>query len=213
MLEDITTEQIKHKFQSNKTLKLVTIGVGILIAGVLAYFVYRQFMWKPANEKSKESYWAGLNYADMDSTDMAIDELKRNTKKFDGKIGGEVSQFVYASQLMKKGEFKKAIAELEGVDISDTYVSVMSIGLQADCHSELEDYEKAANLYLEAADANQNDLTTPMYLFKAGLCAEEIKNIEKAKECYVRIQDEFPSFASQKQIKKYIARVSSKIIE
>jgi tetratricopeptide (TPR) repeat protein len=213
MLEDITTEQIKHKFQSNKILKFVTIGVGALILAVLGYFLYLQFSWKPANEKSKESYWAGLNYASMDSTEMAIDELKRNTKKFDGKIGGEVSQFVYARQLMETGEFKKAITELEGVDVSDTYVSVMAIGLQADCYSELEDYETAANLYLEAADANKNDMTTPMYLFKAGICAEEIKNIEKAQECYQRIKDDFPSFASQKQIEKYIARASSKTIE
>ena len=66
---------------------------------------------------------------------------------------------------------------------------------------------------MEAADANLNDLTTPMYLFKAGICAEEIKNISKAKECYERIKDEFPSYGSQKQIEKYIARASSKTVE
>ena len=137
MLEDITTEQIKHKFKSNQTLKFVTIGAGALILGVLVYFLYVQFAWKPANQKSKEDNWAGLNYASIDSTDTAIDELKRDVKRFDGKIGGEVSQFVYASQLMQKKEFKKAITELEGVDVSDTYVSVMAIGLQGDCYLSL----------------------------------------------------------------------------
>ena len=46
-------------------------------------------MWKPDNEKSKDAYWIGLNYASQDSTDLAIDALKPVVKKYDGKIGGE----------------------------------------------------------------------------------------------------------------------------
>ena len=152
MLEDINAEQIKNQFKTNKTLRFVTIGVGALIIAVLGFFAYKQFIWKPANEKSKENYWVGLNYAKVDSTEMAIDELKGQVKKYDGKIGGEISQFVYARQLMAQGEFKKALDELDEVSVEDTYVRVMAIGLQADCYSEMEKYEKAANRYLEAAD-------------------------------------------------------------
>lgn len=213
MLEDISGEQIKRQFKSNKTLRYVTIGVGVLIAAVLGYFLYRQFVWKPGNEKSMDNYWVGLNYAKVDSTSMALDELQGHVKKYDGKVGGEVAQFVYARQLMNEGDFKKAISELEDVSVSDTYVSIMAIGLQGDCYSELEQYEKAAGKYLEAADAQENDMTTPMYLMKAGLCAEEIKNFDKATEFYQRIKDDFPGFAGQKQIDKYITRASSKTTE
>src|SRR5690606_16955722 len=99
-----------------------------------------------------------------------------------------VAQFVYARQLMAKGEFKKALEELEGVDVEDTYVRVMAIGLQADCYSELKNYEKAADLYMEAAEMNTNDMTTPGYLFKAALVAEEVKDFTKATELYERIK-------------------------
>ena len=159
--------------------------VGGVIVIVLGYFAYIQFMWNPDNDKSKDSYWAGLNYATADSTDMAIDELEAQVKKFDGKVGGEVAQFVLARQYMAKGEFKDALKELENVDLSDVYVSVMAKGLRADCHSELKDYEKAANLYLEAAEASDNDFTAPMYLMKAGLCAEELKDFTKG---FVKVQ-------------------------
>ena len=211
MLEDITGDQIKEKFKSNKKVRLTTYIVGGIIVIVLGYFAYMQFMWTPENEKSKDSYWEGLNYAIApDSTEAAIDELSVAVKKYDGKIGGEVAQFAYARQLMENGEFKNALKELDGVDVSDTYVNIMTIGLKADCHSELEDYEKAANLYLEAADMSDNEFTTPIYLFKAGLCAESINNFEKATECYTRIKEDYLSFASQKQIDKYIARASNK---
>ena len=210
MLEDISGEQIKEQFKSNKKLRLTSMIIGGLVIIVLGIFVYRQFFWMPANEKSKDSYWEGLNYAVApDSTEAAIDALSVTVKKYDGKIGGEIAQFVYARQLMEQGEFKKAITELEGVDVSDTYVHVMCVGLQADCHSEMEDYEKAANMYVEAAEMSDNEFTAPLYLMKAGFCAEEIKNFDKAVECYKKIKDNYTTFATQKQIDKYIAKAES----
>jgi predicted negative regulator of RcsB-dependent stress response len=210
MLEDISGEQIKNQFKTNKKLRLITIAVGGIIVIGLGYFAYRQFVYGPANEKSKDNYWIGLNYAAADSTDIAIEELRGHVKKYDGKIGGEVAQFVYARQLMSSGEFNKAIKELKGVNVSDTYISVMALGLQADCHSELKAYDKAATMYIEAADLSDNEMTTPMYLMKAGLCAEEINNFETATQCYERIKDDYSSFASQKGIEKYIARAKNK---
>lgn len=210
MIEDISAEGIKREFKNNKNLRLTTYIVGGLIVITLGYFAYLQFMWTPANEESKQKNYIGLNYATADSTDLAIDELRAQVNKYDGKIGGEVSQFVLARQLMTKGEFENAIKELEGVKVKDTYVAAMAVGLQGDCRSELKQYEEAANLYLEAAEINTNDMTTPMYLMKAGLCAEEIKDFETATTCYERIRDEFAAFASSKAIEKYIARAKNK---
>ncbi len=210
MLENFSVQELKKKFESNKNARLVSyIGGGILVL-VIGYFAYVQFMWKPANEKSKDAYWVGLNYAAKDSTDAAIEELKPIVKKYDGKIGGENAQFILARQYMVKGQFKKALTELESVDVKDTYISSMAVGLQGDCQSELKDYEKAGTLYLEAAGINENEMTTPMYLMKAGLCAEKVKDFEKAVECYTTIKDDYSSFASQKGIEKYIARASNK---
>ncbi len=210
MLEDISGDQIKEQFKSNKKLRLTTFIVGGLVVLVLGFFLYRQFVYLPANEKSKDAYWEGLNFAVTDSTEAAMDELSAVAKKYDGKIGGEIAQFAYARQLMEAGEFKNAIKELEGVEITDTYVNIMAVGLKADCYSEMEDYKTAVNLYKEAADMSDNEFTTPIYLLKAGLCAEEIKNFDKAVEFYNTINDEYTSFASQKQIEKYIARAESK---
>lgn len=213
MLENFSFNDLKEKFNSNKNVKLMTYVVGGILVLVIGYFGYRQFMWKPANEKSKDAYWVGLNLAAKDSTDQAINELEGVVKKFDGKVGGENAQFVLARQYMAKGEFQKALKELEGVNVEDTYVSSMTLGLQADCHSEMKNYEKAGSIYLEAAGINENEFTSPMYLYKAGLCAEKVNDFEKAVECYTRIKDDYPTYASQKSIEKYIARASNKIVK
>lgn len=227
MFEDITGKEIKEQFKTNKKLLISTLIVGGLIVIAIGYFAFMQFMWNPANEKSKEKGWAGLNYASVDSTEMAIDELLPVIKNFDGKVGGEVSQFVLARQYMNKaGNYSKngnidsatiffefALVELKSVNVEDTYVAAMSVGLQADCYSDMEKYDEAAKLYLKAADVNENEMTSPSYLFKAGLCAEEIKDFKTATDCYQRISDDYPAYASQKAIDKYIARASNKIVK
>ena len=210
MLEDISGEKIKEQFKSNSTLRMVTMVVGGLIVLVVGYFLYQQFIAKPANEKSKDATWAALNLIQKDSTDMAIEELNLQVNKFDGKVGGEVSQFLLAGELMKKGEFKQAIEALDGADLNDTYGPAMVLGLKGDAYSELANYSEAINNYMEASEVNPNDLTSPMYLMKAGLCLEELNNFEKATETYTMIKNDYPSFASQKQIDKYIARTGNK---
>jgi tetratricopeptide (TPR) repeat protein len=210
MLENFSVQEIKRQLDSNKKMRFIAYAVGGLLVLVIGYFAYIQFMWKPDNEKSKDAYWIGLNYASQDSTDLAIETLKPVVKKYDGKIGGENAQFILGRQYMSKGEFKKALNELEGVDVEDTYVSAMAIGLQGDCYSEMKDFKTATEKYLEAAGLNENEMTTPMYLFKAGLTAEKTSDFDTAVECYKKIQDDYPQFGSQKSIEKYIARSSSK---
>jgi len=208
MSENFSESSIKEQFKSNSKLRLTTYVVGGLAVITLGYFSYKQFIFNPANEKSKSAYFEGLNYAEKDSTDASIDILRPVVKKFDGKIGGEVAQFTLARQLMSKGEFTKALDELEGVSLDDTYLSVMCIGLQGDCKSEMKKYADAAGLYIQAADKDENDFTTPSYLFKAAICHEKLNDFETALSLYNKIENGYPEFSNQKSIKKYIARAT-----
>lgn len=213
MIENISDINIKEQFKNNPKMKMITYVVGGLVALVLIYFLYRQFIWGPANEKSKAAYYVGLNYADKDSTDAAITQLTPVVNKFDGKVGGEVAQFVLARQFMAKGQYEKALDELEGVNVSDTYVAAMTQGLIGDCYSEQKKFEEALAQYDKAAKVDENEYTTPMYMFKAGLVAEKLENFEKASMLYKEIKEKYSDFARQKSIEKYIARASNNITE
>lgn len=210
MLDNLSPEEIKNQFKSNKTLRLVTYLVIGVVVVILGYFAYQQFIWKPANEKSMDTNYEGINYVMKDSTDLAIDALTAHVKKFDGKKGGEISQFLLGRQLMTKGEFKKAIEQFESVDVNDTYVKVLAIGLQGDCYSELGKYDDAQDMYEKAAETNENDKTTPMYLMKAGGVAEHRKDYKSATDYYKRIRDNYYQFSNQNGIDKYIARTENR---
>lgn len=201
---------IKRQFKENKRLRMITFAVVGLIVGILGYILYKQFVYAPNNLKANEGYYRGLNLAAKDSVDAAITELEPFVKKNDGYQGGEVAEFTLARQYMAKGDFQKALKLLEGVKLKDTYGPAMALGLQGDCYSELGKYKDAMELYIDAAEVNENEWTTPTYLFKAGQVAEEIKDYEKAKELYERINQDYYMFGQQKTIDKYIARVSNK---
>jgi len=85
--------------------------------------------------------------------------------------------------------------------------------LQGDCKSELKKYDEALELYIEAADLNENEKTSPEYLFKAGLVAEKLNDFEKASELYTRIKSNYLTFSNSKAIDKYIARTKNKTLK
>ncbi|MBM3452806.1 MAG: hypothetical protein FJX84_06665 [Bacteroidetes bacterium] len=213
MTENFSLDTLKNKFNNDKRFKTITYVVGGLLVLVLAGLAYYQFIWKSTNDKSKDAYWKGLNYASKDSTAVAITELTKAKKKYDGYIGGEIAQFVLARQFMAKGEFKKALKELDETKLEGTFLESMRIGLMADCHSELKEYKKAVEKYVEASDADDNEFTTPMYLFKAGLNSEKTKEFKKAAEYYTKVRDEYPTYANQIAVDKYVARASGKALK
>tara|TARA_Y100000991_G_scaffold64359_1_gene48083 strand:- start:5145 stop:5816 length:672 start_codon:yes stop_codon:yes gene_type:complete len=222
MTENFSLEDFKKKFSENKSFRITTITAGALVVLVLGFLSYRQWMWKPDNEKSKETYFVALNAIANDGKNNLADtskagsktdpikKLQRSVKKYDGKIGGEVSKYILATQYMRKGKYKEALVLLENVNVDDTYVSVEVIGLQGDCQSELKNYDKAYALYQEAAATNENDFTSPMYLFKAGLIAEKLKKYNEAVTHYEKIATIYPKsfYAKEKNLEAYIARNS-----
>ena len=209
MFENLRDINFKDALKANKKLRLFTYGIGAVLVLGVGYFAYKTFIFNPNNEKSKDSYYAALNYASVDSVDLAIEEAKRGVKKFDGKIGGELNQFILARTLMEKGEFKQALKELEGVKLDDTFLSVAVISLQGDCQSELKQYKEAKKLYLKAANKNINDKSTPENLFKAALVAEKLNLKKEANELYTQIDNEYPNYGSIKAISKYITRTQN----
>ena len=202
---------IKAQFQENKQLRLATYVVGGVLVLIIGYVLYRQFVYAPTNEKSNAAYYSGLNKADKDSVDAAIADLEPVVKKYDGYQGGEIAQFTLARQYMAKGNYKKALDLLDGVKLKDTYGPAMVLGLKGDCYSEMGKYKDAYDAYLDAADEDENEWTTPSNLFKAAMVAEEMKDYAGAKELYERIQKDYNLFAQQKQLDKYLARVANKL--
>ncbi len=222
MTDNFSFDDIKEKFKNNKFFRFGSIALSALLIGVVVFLGYRQFIWKPDNEKSKDAYYEPLNYIlkEQDPNDATvapkdpIKQLQSVVKKYDGKIGGEVSKYILATQYMRNGKYKQALVLLEDISVEDTYMSAMIVGLQGDCKSEMKKYAEAVELYVEASKINENNFTSPMYLFKAGLNSEKLKKNAQAYAYYDEIAFHYPNSleAKQKNINKYKSRSANKKI-
>tara|TARA_B100000508_G_scaffold138385_1_gene134359 strand:- start:44930 stop:45571 length:642 start_codon:yes stop_codon:yes gene_type:complete len=213
MSDNITKEELIEQFKGNKILKYSTYVVGVIAIVVLAVLAYQNFVAGPNNEASKGEVAKLILHLEKDSTQMAIDEAEYLVGEYDGYKGGEISQYALGNLYFEQGEYEMALAELEKVDIDDTYLMTLAIGAQGDCYSELGDYGKAVEMYVKAAERRENEVTTPMFYFKAGLNAEEAGDFEAAAKFYKNIKDNYMSFSSQKGIEKYLTRAENSIIE
>lgn len=102
-IQDFSFSDLKEKFTKNKSFRLTTIVIGSLIGLVLIYFAYRQFIWKPVNDKANNSYWKGQLQFNKDSIDAAIKLFKDSEKKFGGSYTeGKLVNFIWRVVLWKR---------------------------------------------------------------------------------------------------------------
>lgn len=205
-------EQLIEKAKNSKTFKMVTYAVAAIAVLVISWFLYQQFVFKPANEKSKTAYWRAMVYLENEEPDNALEEFIRIAKKYDGKVGGEVSQYMAGRLYMDKGEFKTALKYLEKAKLNDLYIGTMVIGLQGDCHSELGDFKKAVKLYEKAAKRKANEFTTPMFLMKAAMIHEmKLNNFGDAEKLYKQIETDYYDYFKANNVEKYLERAANKV--
>lgn len=211
MNEGITKEELIEQFKGNKILKTATTVVGLIVLVVLLFVGYSKFISGPKNERSQAAVAKGIMLMESDSIAAAIDELSYVASEYSGYDGAHLANYSLGNLYFEQGRYDDALEALLKVKLDDTYLMTLTIGAIGDCYSELSEYNKAVKQYVKAAERTENDLTTPMYLFKAGLNAEEAGDFVTAKKHYLTIKSQFTTYANQKGIEKYITRAEGKL--
>ena len=181
------------------------IGLGIL--------AYQHFVRAPKiAEALAQSYQAQAAF-DKGEFELAL-KGDGNTLGFEqviedyGSAAGE-SVFLYAGLCeLQLGNYENAINFLDKYEGDDTILAARAIAAKADAYSALENYEKAAALYEQAASKAENAYTAE-YLLKAGIVYEELGNNAKALEIYKKIKDFYPMTLQGQTIDKYISRIEN----
>jgi TolA-binding protein len=96
-----------------------------------------------------------------------------------------------------------ALEHYKKADMDDEVLSVMAVGNQGDALVELGRTDEAVKLFEKAASMETNDLTTPMYLMKAGIIHHQSSNWSAAAKAFERIAKEFPASTEANQARKY----------
>jgi tetratricopeptide (TPR) repeat protein len=201
------TEQFIEKNQ-----KIILIVIGAIIVVVLGYFGFKRIYLAPREKEAQSQMFMAEKYFEMDSITKAlngdgnylgflaiIDDYKF-TKS------ANLSHYYAGICYLRKGEFQNAIDQLDKFSSGDEVVGPMALGATGDAYMELNNTDKAIDYYLKAANKRKNDLTTPMFLFKAGMAYELEAKSDLALKTYTRIKTDFARTNEGRDIDKYIAR-------
>jgi len=204
------TEQFIEKHQ-----KTIMIVVGVIIVVVLGYLGFKRLYIAPREKDAQSQMFMAEKYFEQDSLNKALHGdgnylgFLDIIDQYSMTKSANLSHYYAGICYLKKGEFQNALDQLNHFSSGDEVVGPMALGATADAYMELGQTEKAASLYLKAADKRKNELTTPMLLMKAGMAYEIAGNNDKALEAYTRIKEEYLRSNEGREIEKYIARIKA----
>ena len=210
------TEQFVEN--NKKNLGYGVLGLVAILLLVLAYFNYVK---EPKEQKAYESIFHAEQYFEIDSLDLAlygdgtnlgflkiIDEYG-STKS--GNLAHYYAGICYLNLANKNEEsrveyLENAIDELSDFDSDDINVKPMAIGAIGDAYMELGNMDKAVKQYMKAANHNENQFTSPLFLKKAGMTYNLMGEHQKALEAFNTIKLKYYRSTEGRDIKKYISR-------
>jgi tetratricopeptide (TPR) repeat protein len=211
MEESKALENIEVFYEKNKKrINSITTIVLVVVVGLFAYFkLYKA----PLEEKAATAMHFAQTYFQADSVDKALNGdgqhmgFLKIAKKYGGTRQANLCHYYTGVCYLHKGEFKKAINELEDFDGKGTPVQYAAYGLLGDAYVESGNMNKGIEYYNKAAGDKDNAALTPMYLLRAGLAYEKDNKVEDAKKAYLRIRDEYPNSDQAREIDKNLARL------
>lgn len=208
-----TTHKVEDFYNNNK--KAINYAL-IAIVGVIAvYFSFKQLYLKPLEDEAQTEIYRAQQYFEKDSFALAF----AGNDKFKGfeaivsdygmsKAGNLANYYAGICQL-RLGNFAEAVDYLNDFETSNTILNIMKNGALGDAYVEQGELSKGADHYVKAAKIHNNKTTSPIFLKKAGIVFEEMKEYADALEVYETIKKEYNESTEASDIEKYIARAQA----
>ena len=101
-------------------------------------------------------------------------------------------------------QYDKAIEYLENFNSNDEMLGPVTLGAVGDAFADINQPKEALEYYVKAASKKDNNFTTPLFLYKAGLTAMELKKFDKAASLFTKIKENYPTSDQGRDVAKFI---------
>ncbi|NLP58402.1 tetratricopeptide repeat protein [Lutibacter sp. B1] len=212
------SEQFVIKYQ-----KAIFVLLATVVVVILGYLAYQKYIKTPKEkEAANELAFPKTYFEDALSNTVAVDSLLNlGLEGADGKYGfidiadkysntkaGNLANYYAGISYLKLKNYKEAIEYLEKFSSKDALLGPTAKGAIGDAFADINQPEDALEYYLKAANLQDNNFSTPLFLFKAGTTAMELEKYSKALELFKRIEKEYPNSDEAKNIEVYINRAT-----
>lgn len=193
-----------------KNQKTIIICVVAILVVVLAIFGLRKWYFQPREVRAAEEMYAAEQWFQQGDFDKALngDDTFRGFLSVIDKYGctkaGNLAKYYAGIANLRLGNYDEAIKWLGKYNGKDTFTKPIAIMAEGDAEMELGNTDKAVSLYIKAANADDNYITAPTALFKAGLGYLVMGDNAKALDCFKSVKQKYPEATEWQEIDKYI---------
>ncbi|AUC84494.1 hypothetical protein CW731_03910 [Polaribacter sp. ALD11] len=215
-LDETASRSEKWIEKNSKPLFYALVGVVVIF---LAYLGYTKYISEPNEiEASNELAFPRKYYDQASTAGSGIDSLLTlGLEGADGKYGfldiadsfsgtnaGNLANYYAGVSYLEMKQYDKAIEYLEKFNSDDEMLGPVTLGAVGDAFADINQPEDALDYYVKAANKKQNDFTTPLFLYKAGMTAMELKKFDKAESLFTKIKENYPTSDQGRDVVKFI---------
>ena len=202
-------------FIEEHSKKIITgIVAVVVVVGAILGIKYGYVI--PREQKAAAELFKGEQYFAKDSFALALNGNGADYLGFEAIIdeygstdAGNLAKAYAGISYFKLGETEKALDHLKSFSGSDNMISPAIVGLIGDCYVNMGNVKEGVSYFEKAAKAADNEVVSPIYLQKAGLAYENLKEYGKAVEAYKRIKEQYYNSMEASDIDKYITRAAA----
>ncbi|MCC8426812.1 tol-pal system YbgF family protein [Mucilaginibacter sp. UR6-11] len=204
------------KFTRENQKSLLFIASAI-VAMILVYVLYQKLYLAPRETKAADQmhvaqdFWAKKDWDKAIKGDAGYPGFEKIITEYSNTKAANLACFYLGVAYLNKGEYRKAIENLNNYRGDDVMVAAEAYGNTGDAYVELKDYSNAASYFKKASDKASNSFLSPVYLKKLGLVYEAQNDNKSAVDAYKSIKTDYPTSAEAQSIDAYIARVEAKL--
>ena len=211
-LENALTRTERYLENNQKSLTIIVLAIVVIIGG---YLGYKKLYLAPMEDKAQSQIFAAEQYFEKDSFKLALNGdgnylgLLSIIKKYSPTKTANLAYYYAGISYRGLGEYQKAITYLKKFDAGDLIVSPLALGAIGDCYVELNNLSEGVNYYEKAANYNNNEFSTPIFLKKIGIVYESMKKFDKAQKAFEQIKEKYPQSTEAREIEKDITRIKT----
>lgn len=195
-----------------KQISYAVVGLVMVVSAYSGYNYYLSWL----NEEAEVKMLGAVALFEKDSLDKAMNGDGKNLgfkailEEYSGTYSANQAKYYLGIIALKKGQFQEGIEYLESFHKpSNNLISASAYASMAYGYEELNEPEKAASLYEQAARILENNQTTPFYLQLAAENYEAAGKSQSALGIYREILKRFPNSQERAKAERMVEKLSN----
>jgi tetratricopeptide (TPR) repeat protein len=198
-----------------KNQKYIFGIVGAIAFVTVGYLLYQKFVIEPKQlEAADEMFVAQQNFqkaVDATTGQDSLFNLALNgaegkfgfikiAEEYAGTDAANLANYYAGIAYLNTGKNTEAISHLDKFSSDDLILSTLAKGAIGDAFAQKNQLKEALDYYKKAAEMNENDLTTPRFLLKAGQTAYTLGQKADALKFFTEIKEKYESAPEARNI-------------